>query len=80
MDTNGKSFTENRGGCAICQSDDHWKNECPERGGVRDRRAVKRGGSNSTRGRQGGRGGHGGQGGGMLVEVVMWQQKLGATL
>jgi hypothetical protein len=60
----GKGFAGNRGGCAICQSEDHWKNECPEKGGDRDRRAVKRGGSNSTRGRQGGQGGHGGQGGG----------------
>ena len=58
-------------GCAICGSDGHWKNECPEKGTSRDKRSGGgRGGStNSTRirskgGKGGGKGGGGGDGSG----------------
>ena len=40
-----------KGGCAICSSQDHWKNECPDLGTFRDKKFAKKGGSsNSTRG------------------------------
>ena len=58
-------------GCAICGSDGHWKNECPEKGTSMDKRSGGgRGGStNSTRIRSkgvkgGGKGGGGGDGSG----------------
>ena len=46
-------------GCAICESLDHWKNECPQKGTVRDKKfsGGKGASNNSTRGKGGGGGG-----------------------
>jgi len=32
------TLASGKGGCAICKSEDHWKNECPDRGTVKDPR------------------------------------------
>ena len=76
----GRGFPNSRGGCAICQSEDHWKNECPDRGTDRDKRAGKKGGSYSTRVRQGARGGQGGgnSGGGGSVTAEVGSNTLRA--
>lgn len=62
----GKGFPAGgRGGCAICQSQEHWKNECPDLGTFMDKKFAKKGGSsNSTRGGRGGGQGGGANGGG----------------
>ena len=72
----GKSFD----GCAICGSSEHWKNECPDKGTDKDKRAGGgRGGySNSSRGRgqnkgrgQGDKRGAGGSVGGDIGSNVL---------
>ena len=55
----GGFIPKGRGGCAICNGEDHWKNECPEKGSAKDKRSGRK--ANSLRGNQGGRGGQGGQ-------------------
>ena len=68
----GGSVPRGRGGCAICSSKEHWKNECPLRGSTKDRD----GGNisvNSSRGKKGGvrDGGAAGSGGGAVVTVAV---------
>ena len=46
--TGGGIVPKGRGGCAICQSQEHWKNECPEKGTARDKRCGRE--ANSTGG------------------------------
>ena len=48
--TGGRGIPVGKGGCDICQSQEHWKNECPHLGTIKDKKFVKKGGkSNSTR-------------------------------
>ena len=58
------------GGCAICGKPDHWKNECPEKGGKRDKGNGKYGTGSTNHGKGRGRGGGGGSGDGSAVVEV----------
>ena len=66
----GGFVPKGRGGCAICQSMDHWKNECPEKGTKKDSRTGGNKIVNSTtkNNRNGGKGGGGNSDGGAVAD------------
>ena len=75
--SDGQSVRKRFDGCAICGSDEHWKNECPDRGTSRDRKSGggRVGNINSTRVRGGdGDGGSGrvGEGDGVAALVTVF--------
>ena len=58
--SDGQSLKKRFDGCAICGSDEHWKNECPDRGTSRDRKSGEGRGVNTNLTRVRGKGGRGG--------------------
>ena len=73
-----RDIPRGRGGCAICDSLDHWKNECPERFSDKDKRAgAGRGNRSNNSSRGGGRAGRG-QGGGAAASVEVGSNTLRA--
>ena len=65
-----RDIPRGRGGCAICDSLDHWKNECPERFTDRDKRAGAGRGRSNNSSQDGGRPGRGQGGGGGQLPVL----------
>ena len=68
----GGNIPRGKGGCAICNSEDHWKNECPEKGSAKDKRSGRK--ANSLRGGQS----SGGAGGGGAVSAEVGSNTLRA--
>ena len=66
----GRDIPRGKGGCAICDSLEHWKNECPDRFTDKDKKAGPGRGRSNNSSQGGGKSGRGQGGGGGAAASV----------